>query len=252
MEILFLVVLGIVQGLTEFLPVSSSGHLVLLSRWFGISDSLFVSIILHLATLLSVVLVLRKEVFQFIRHPFSDGSIKLYLATIPTCIIVLILMPFINDAFAGARLWICFIISAVLLIFADYKSKRKTASKGLSTKQAIIMGIAQGFAVFPGVSRSGSTISAGLLAGANKEKTAKFSFMMSIPIILLSLVMEIYKIIHLGQAVQVNAVGLILAFIFAFIVGVLSIKIMLKLTTKANFRWFAIYLVLISILSIIF
>lgn len=251
MEILFLIILGIVQGLTEFLPVSSSGHLVLLSNWFGITDSLFVSIILHIATLLSIVVALRKDVFSLARHPFSSDAMKLYFATIPTCIIVLVLMPFINDAFAGASLWICFMISAVVLLCADLLSKKKKAGKDISYKQAFIIGIAQGFASMPGISRSGSTISAGLLAGADKEKVAKFSFMMSIPIIILSLFMEVYKIIALGQVVQVNVIGLILSFIFAFVVGVLSIKIMLKLTQKANFRWFALYLILISILTIV-
>ncbi len=251
MEVLFLLILGLVQGLTEFLPVSSSGHLVLLSRYFGINDSLFVSIILHLATLLSVVVALRKEIFALVRHPFSQDAMKIYIATIPTCIIVLVLLPFINASFEGSLLPICFLITAGLLFYSSRKSQKK-CSRELSNKQALIMGIAQGFATFPGISRSGATISAGLISGADKSKAAKFSFLMSVPIIILSLVMEIGKICICHETISVNMVGLVLAFLVAFVSGLLSIKLMLKITEKANFKWFSLYLIVISILSFIF
>ncbi len=250
MGILPLIVLGIVQGVTEFLPVSSSGHLVLLSRWLRITDSLFVSIILHLATLLSVLICLRKEVWQIIRHPFSDYACKLYIATIPTCILAVILMPLVNAAFSGASLGICFFLCAIILLLGERRAKWEPSSQNLTTKQAIIMGVVQGFAIFPGISRSGSTISGGLIAGGERTECAKFSFLMSIPIILMSLVMELYKIFALGQAVEVNPIGMVLSFIAAFGVGIFSIKFMLNRAT--SFKWFAIYLFIISILSIVF
>lgn len=309
LEIIFLLILGVVQGLTEFLPVSSSGHLVLLSNFFGITDSLFVSILLHIATLLSILVVLRKDVWQLVRHPFSDKSMKLMVATVPTCILALIFMPLIHQSFSGSFLGICFFISAIVLLFADYTAKKHTQNHkaqqksfvtdkwhfkrkdknifrsvkdsrelkvdqdktyqannlnqqkksdaneekqadGITYKNAIIMGIAQGFATFPGVSRSGSTISAGLLSGGSKQDTAKFSFLMSIPIIILSMILEIYKFVVQGEVVQVNVPGLILAFVFAFIIGVLSIRWMLKLTSKANFKWFSLYLIGMTILSL--
>lgn len=250
MEVAVLCLLGFVQGLCEFLPVSSSGHLVLLSSLFGVEDSLFVSIILHVATLLAVVIVFRKDVWQMIRHPFSEQAINLYIATIPTCIIVLILMPLVDISFGGSFLAISFLLSAILLIFSSRQAK-KTPGQTFTKKHAIIMGIAQGFAVFPGLSRSGTTICAGLLCGGDKKVCAKFSFLMSLPIIVLSLLMEIYNIAVAGQTVTVNTVGLLLAFIIAFVVGVLSIKVMIKLTEKANFKWFAIYLILLSIISLI-
>ena len=109
---------------------------------------------------------------------------------------------------------------------------------------------AQGLAVFPGISRSGTTICAGLLSGAERKESAKFSFLMSIPIILLSLVMEIYEISVGGVSVSVNTVGLLLGAIVAFTIGILSIKLMLRLTEKANFKWFIIYLIIIGILTI--
>ncbi len=248
MTILILIVLGFVQGLTEFLPVSSSGHLVLLSRVFGVNDSLFVSIILHVATLLAVLVVLRKEVFQLLRHPFSTEAMKLYLATIPTCIIALLIMPLINTAFEGALLPVCFLISAGLLLFSDYKTKKQT-NDSLTFKHAFIMGIVQGFAIFPGISRSGSTIASGLIAGASREKTAKFSFLMSIPIILLSMLLEIIKIFVYKQTIEVDILGVILAFIMAFVIGIISIKFMLKITQKSKFKLFSIYLVVIALVS---
>ena len=162
MEVAVLCLLGLVQGLCEFLPVSSSGHLVLLSSLFGVEDSLFVCIVLHVATLLAVVIVFRKDVWQMVRHPFSEQAINLYIATIPTCIIVLILLPLVDISFGGSFLAICFLLSAILLIFSSRQAK-KTPGQTFTKKQAIIMGIAQGFAVFPGLSRSGTTICAGLL-----------------------------------------------------------------------------------------
>lgn len=249
MDILFLIILGAVQGLTEFLPVSSSGHLVLLSRWFSIDNSLFVSILLHMATLLSILVVLRKEVWQIVKKPFGKQSMCIVVATIPTCIIVLIIMPLINSSFGGAFLPICFLTSAALLLYSQ-KISQKKGQHALTFKDAFIIGVAQGFATFPGISRSGTTISSGLFKGVNKNEVAKFSFLMSIPIIILSMIMEIYKISVLGEVISVNVVGLILAFVVAFAVGVFSIKAMIKLTQKANFKWFSLYLCLIALISV--
>lgn len=248
MVFLALFFLGILQGLTEFLPVSSSGHLVLFSKLFKIEESLFVSIILHLATLLSIVVVYRKEILQMILHPLSEQTLKLVVATIPTCIIVLILMPIIKNSFGGAGLPLCFFISAILLFVAECFGKKNGSKLGF--KSAIFMGIAQGFAVFPGVSRSGSTISAGLLSGGDKKEVAKFSFLMSIPIILLSLVMEIYEISTGGQVLSINLFAVAIAFVVAFVVGIFAIKLMVKLTERANLKYFAIYLLILSVATL--
>lgn len=245
---LALFLLGLIQGLTEFLPVSSSGHLVLFSKILGIEESLFLSILLHVATLFSIVVVFHKDIFNMFRHPFSKETMQVVFATIPTCLVVLILMPIIKKSFSGGLLPICFLISAVLLFVAEMLSKRKQILK-LDYKSAIIMGMAQGLAVFPGISRSGATISAGLLAGRNKQEVAKFSFLMSIPIIFLSLLMEIYEICVGGLVVSVDIMPTICAFFTAFVVGIFAIKVMIKLTVNSNLKWFSFYLVVMSVVS---
>lgn len=249
MEILALFFLGLVQGLTEFLPVSSSGHLVLFSQIFGIEEELFVSIILHCATLLSILIVFWKDVWQMIRHPFSKQTMMIVVATIPTCIICLVLMPIIKLSFSGMILPVCFLVSAILLMLSERSTKNKETTE-ISYKSAFWIGVAQGFAVFPGISRSGTTISAGLFAGNKKEEVAKFSFLMSIPIIILSLIMEIVEIAIGGVSIDVSAVGISLAFVTAFLVGIVAIKTMLKITKSAKLRYFSYYLILISIISL--
>ena len=250
MEIFVLCLLGLVQGLCEFLPISSSGHLVLMSQLFGVEDSLFVSIVLHMATLLAVLVVFRKDIWLMLKHPFSIESMNIVIATIPTCVIVLILMPVVDESFGGSYLAFSFLISACLLLFSQNFAKKRAFQGTFTRKNALIMGIAQGLAVFPGISRSGTTICAGLLSGGDKKECAKFSFLMSVPIIILSMIMEIVKIALGGQTVAVNPIGMILSFLIAFLVGILSIKVMIKFTEKANFKWFSIYLFSLAVITI--
>ena len=240
--------LGVVQGLTEFLPVSSSGHLTLFSQIFGIEQSLEISILLHVATLLSIVVVFRKEILDLIHHPFSEQSTKLIISTILTCLIVLVLLPTIKTAFTGKWLSISFLISATLLFFSDRLSKNKGA---LNAKTAIIMGIAQGFSIFPGISRSGTTISAGIMSGAEKTQVTKFSFLMSIPIILASLVMEFFQLYSGTSTLSLPLFPMIVSFLTAFSFGIFAIKIMLKVSERARQKWFSIYLIFISIVAFI-
>lgn len=245
---LVLFFMGLVQGLTEFLPVSSSGHLVLLSNIFGVEESLFISILLHVATLLSICVVFYKDIFALLRHPFSKNTLMLVVATIPTCLIVLVLMPFIKSSFGGSFLPASFLITAVLLVVTELFAKNKK-TKEFSYKTAIIMGIAQSFAVFPGISRSGSTICAGILSGGDKKECAKFSFLMSIPIILLSLVMEIYEGVSGGISISYPISAIIISFIIAFLSGIFAIKFMMRLTEKGKLWWFSCYLLLLSVVT---
>lgn len=245
---LVLFFMGLVQGLTEFLPVSSSGHLVLISKLFNMEESLFLSILLHVATLFSIVVVFWRDIWELIRHPFSKKTVMLMVATIPTCLIVLVLMPIIKSSFGGALLPFCFLISALLLFATEFLTKKKTTHE-LNYKTAFIMGIAQGFAVFPGISRSGTTICAGLLAGGDKKESAKFSFLMSIPIIILSMVMEIYEICQGSVTINYPVIAIIASFLVAFLSGIFAIKFMMKLTEKGNLKWFSLYLLIIGIVT---
>ncbi len=245
---LVLFFMGLVQGLTEFLPVSSSGHLVLISKLFNMEESLFLSILLHVATLFSIVVVFWRDIWELIRHPFSKKTVMLMVATIPTCLIVLVLMPIIKSSFGGALLPFCFLISALLLFATEFLTKKKTTHE-LNYKTAFIMGIAQGFAVFPGISRSGTTICAGILAGGDKKESAKFSFLMSIPIIILSMVMEIYEICQGSVTINYPVIAIIASFLVAFLSGIFAIKFMMKLTEKGNLKWFSLYLLIIGIVT---
>lgn len=248
MEILYYIILGLVQGLTEFLPVSSSGHLVLLNILWGKQDNfIFVSVLLHIATLLAVLLVFRKEVVQLILHPFSRQAKLIYTATIPTVIIVLLFKGVFESSFSGTFLPICFIITAVLLLVTSLFSKQRNV-KEMSYKSALIMGISQGIAVFPGISRSGATICTGLLMGEDKKQTTKFSFLMSLPIIVCSMLYEVFGAVSSGAPIfEGNVFLLIVAFIVAFVSGVFAIKFMLKIVEKGKYWYFSIYLFILGV-----
>ncbi len=242
--------LGLLQGLTEFLPVSSSGHLVFFSKIFGIQESLFVSILLHFATLLSVCVVMRKEILYLIKHPFSKEMMNLIISTIVSFFIVLLIYDFAKHSYIENYLSLFFMITACVLFITDiFISKKQNIGK-LNKKSSLIMGIAQGFAVFPGISRSGATICAGLLAKGEKEEVAKHSFVMSLPIILASLVMEFVELGGGGALISIPIFPMIFAFLLAFIVGVISLRLMIKLTCKVKFRYFAFYLVVLSVISL--
>ena len=252
MTIWIAIIYGILQGATEFLPVSSSGHLVLFNSIFGVEcNFVFFSLLLHFATLFAVFFVLRKQVFSLIKNPFCKKSLQLYLATIPTILIVLLFNGFFKNAFGGQFLPICFLITAFLLIIAEFLNKKQT--KPLTTKTGLIMGIAQGIAVLPGISRSGATICAGLFCGANRKDSTEFSFLMSIPIILASMCYEFFDCIKNGLPIFDTPIfETLISFAFAFFVGVLCIKFMLKSLQKIKLYWFSIYLIALSVLSFLF
>lgn len=241
MTIFVAIVLGIIQGLTEFLPVSSSGHLVLFQKIFGINvDCLFFDIVVHLGTLVAVLVVYRKTILDIIKHPFSDISQKLVFATIPTIIIALIFKDFFKSSFNGDFLFIGFFVTSIILFITHFSCKNNYQYKSLTYPNAIVMGVFQGMAILPGISRSGSTISSALVQGVRRSESAEFSFLMSIPAILGSLVFELFDI---GTATfNISAIALIFGFVFSAISGYIAIKFMLKVIKKAKFVWFAIYL----------
>lgn len=262
MEIWQSIILGFVQGLTEFLPVSSSGHLTFLQRLMGIEDvSLFFSIILHLGTLVAVCVVFYKDIIDLFKKPFKTLGF-LVLASIPAAVVGLFLDDYIEGAmngyYVGIYLGVFFLLTGAILFATEMVAKRRQNTLPLCLKTVIPMGVAQAFAILPGISRSGSTICAGTLAGAKSEDVAKFSFLMSIPVILGSFVIELYKGIRDGEIQNSIEVGgstyiwaIVLGFVVAAIAGLFAIKVMLKLIQKANYKWFSLYLVLLSITCIV-
>lgn len=254
MSILIAILLGLVQGITEFLPVSSSGHLTLVSKLFGVqNDILFVSILLHFATLFVIVFSFRKEIWEMIKHPLSKESKNIYIATVPTVLLVLFYKTCLDDFFSSSKLLpYGFLTTAMFLLLTYFiagnkKEKTDYSTQPMNKKSAFLMGVAQGFAVLPGISRSGSTICTGLLSGGKREETTRFSFIMSIPIIIASVAYEIFT--GSFSLAGVGVAPLIFSFITAFVVGLIFIKLMLKIMVKAKYYWFSIYLILVAIAS---
>ncbi len=253
MSLIVALILGLVQGIAEFLPISSSGHLILISKLFGVENNvLLISVLLHLATLFVIIFTFRKYIWELIKHPFSKESVKFYIATIPTVLIVIFFKIILNNYFENSKLLpFGFLITGTLLLFTYLISEKKNEYQKdqIKKKSAFIMGIAQGFAVLPGISRSGSTICAGLLSGEKREETARFSFVMSIPIILASLIYELITENISIIATSNMLAPILVSLVTAFMVGLLSVKIMLKIIKNAKYYWFSIYLFAISIVS---
>lgn len=270
MSILILFLLAVVQGLTEFLPVSSSGHLVLLYNIFGIeADVQLISIVLHVATLMSVLIYYRREIIVLIKNPLCATNRKIVVTTITTCVVVLILKPIIDKTFSGEWLFMFFLITAILLFVSDYLSERmqlvtrmynnvggvikeikdrQITNIAITYKQAVIIGLTQGVACIPGISRSGSTIAVGRMIGAGDS--TRYSFLISIPIIIASFVMELLDGGVMGLA-GVNVVALIFAMAVCFVIGLLCIRVVNKLASKNRLTLFAYYLIILSTVLIV-
>lgn len=250
MSIFVAILLGAVQGLTEFLPVSSSGHLVLFEKLFGINPQNFLlfDIVLHIGTLFAVVIVYRKTIWDIVKNPFCEDGQKLLFATLPTIIIAIAFKDFFKQSFGGNLLWLGFLITAIFMFLTNYVCKNNYQYRPLTRKNAIVMGVFQGFAILPGISRSGSTISSGLVQGVRRDQCSKFSFLMSIPAILGGLVFELFDPAIATQ--KVEFLPLLLGFLTSALFGYVAIKLMLKVIKKAKFAWFGIYLTLLSIVTL--
>lgn len=248
------ILLGLVQGIAEFLPISSSGHLTLISKIFGFQNNIFlISILLHFATLFAIVWTFRKYIWGIIKHPLSKDAINIYITIIPTILIVLFFKSYLNDYFANSKLLPYGLLLTATLLLLTYLIQGRRAEQerfcGIKRGNALLMGIVQGFATIPGISRAGSTICTGLLGGEKREEVTRFSFVMSIPIIAGSLIYEFIK----GDFLQLGGTSfispLIVSFLTAFIVGIFAIKFMLRIMKNAKYYWFAIYLFVISFIS---
>lgn len=252
--------LGLIQGLGEFLPISSSGHLLLCRILLGIqTDSpamKMLDILMHIGTLLPVIIVFWKEWIDMIAHPIRNRTLLLLIvASVPTLGIYLAakkLFPdvngfavFDNGWFLGAS----FLITAAFLLVCDRISagRRRKASGKVGFPQAIVMGVFQGIGMVPGISRSGSTILGGVSSGLNKSTAARFSFMMSAPAILGSMLMEGKDAIEEGYIKEIQPVPALVGILVAAVVGYLAIRFMLKIISRVPLAWFALYLAIIGV-----
>ena len=234
-------VLGIVQGLTEYLPVSSSGHLAIGSALFGIQgeENLAFTIVVHVATVFSTLVILWKEIEWIFRGLFK------FKMNAETRYVINILISMIPIGIVGCML----LLTAALLAFSYYAKPRQKES--ISMKDAFIIGLAQACAVMPGLSRSGTTIATGLLLGNNKAKLAQFSFLMVIPPILGEALLDVMKAVK-GEAVagDIPALSLVVGFIAAFVSGCIACKWMINIVKKGKLIYFAIYCAIAGLVTI--
>lgn len=260
-------VLGLTQGLTEFLPVSSSGHLTFLQRVLGIDiggAELFFNIILHLGTLVAVCIIFWRDILDLFKKPFKT-LLYLVVATIPAAIAGILLDDVIEEHLMGGKyvgvvLAVFFTVTAAVLFATEVFAKRRKKELPLCWRTTLPMGFAQAVAILPGISRSGSTIAAGTFAGGTAEDTSKFSFLMSIPVILGSFVVELIKGLvdkEEGFAYSFQVAGpqfgwcIAIGLIISAVAGLFAIKVMLAAIKKANYKWFSLYLVLLAIACVV-
>ena len=256
-------ILGIIQGLTEYLPVSSSGHLAIGQYLFGVDPekALDFTIIVHIATVLSTCLILWKEIVWLFKDLFkfkwNDGTkyvVNILISMIPVAIVGFFFKDKVEAVFGSGLLvvGICLMITAALLAFSYFAKPRE--KENISPLHAFIIGIAQACAVMPGLSRSGSTIATGLLLGNKKEKLAQFSFLMVIPPILGEALLDVKDMFEVGFSEAMSGISplaAIVGFIAAFISGCFACKWMINLVKKGKLIWFAIYCAIVGLLTIV-
>lgn len=253
-------ILGIIQGLTEFLPVSSSGHLEMAKFILGDTslpeESMLMTVVLHGATALSTIFVFRKDIleilkglFQFKWNEQTIFSLKIVVSMIPAAFVGIVFKDEIEALFGGHLLLVgsMLIVTAVLLLLAD---RAKTSDKKVGYWHAIIIGISQAIAIMPGISRSGATISTSVLLGIDRSKAARFSFLMVVPLILGAMAKDLTSGEISYTAEQL--IPLIIGFIAAFFTGVLACTWMIALVKKAKLSWFAIYCFIVGSIAIIY
>jgi len=239
------IILGLVQGLTEFLPVSSSGHLILMQNLLDVGAvPLLYDVMLHVGTLAAVVIVLWREVIGILAHPIRNKLGMLIIATLPAVALTLISKKVFPEQFAalldGQYLAYGFFATAGVLVVSEIIASRRESRNRVELPQALVMGLMQAAAITPGLSRSGSTIAGGLFMGVKREQAAKYAFLMSIPAILGGLVFGIKDVSDNGMG-DVTMLPLIIGVIVAFVSGFLAIKFMLALISKYKLYGFAIY-----------
>lgn len=262
------IILGLIQGLTEFLPVSSSGHLAIGKALLGVevAEDLVFEVTVHAATVLATIVVFRKQIAELLRGLFkfkyndeTDYILKICVSMIPVFVVGMFFKDSVEALFSSlAVVGVALLVTAVLLAFSDLASDWYASSGGgakqhrggISFWQAFVVGLGQALAVIPGLSRSGTTISTGLMCGVRRSSMAQFSFLM----VLVPILGEAFLDIVGGDAASssVGALPLVLGFVAAFLSGLFACKVMIALVKRAKLRWFALYCAVVGILVLIF
>ncbi len=257
MDTLQAIILGIVQGLTEFLPVSSSGHLQLANEILGTDlnpdSSLTFSLTLHAATVLSTIVVLNSEIWALLRGMFSKTYneeqayiVKIIISMIPVGVVGFCFIDYVEAAFSSTLVvGLMLLLTALLLSFSYYAKPR--IRENISYRDSFIIGLAQAVAVMPGLSRSGTTIATGLLLGNRKDKVAQFSFLMVLPPILGNALLDIVKG-DFGGGVEM--MPLLCGFVAAFVTGCLACRFMIEIVKRGRLIWFALYCLVVGLVAI--
>ena len=257
MSILQAAILGLVQGLGEFLPISSSGHLLLGRIFMGFNDNTaaykMLDILLHVGTLIPVLIVFWKDWWAILKNPFrSKTLLLLFIASLPALAVKVVFDDFLDAADTGWFLGVCFLLTGFLLLMAEFVSDRNRAQKDSpGFLNAILMGAMQGLALLPGVSRSGSTLAGGLFSGLNRRSAAKFSFMMSAPAIVGSLLIEGYGAYKDGLFAALELWPTIVGILVAAVSGYLAVRFMLRLISSVTLNWFALYVALLGVFILV-
>ena len=273
------ILLGLIQGLTEFLPVSSSGHLEIGKALLGVEtvDDLLFTTMVHAATVLSTIVVFRKQIWDLLKGFFcglkgikvengslvcndqTDYLLKMVVSMIPVFVVGVFFKDSVESLFGSITVvGVALVMTALLLFFSDYASRpgrksifpENTYRNGISYWQALAVGVGQAFAVIPGLSRSGTTISTGLICGVKREVMAQFSFLM----VLVPILGETFLEIVGGEfgASSVGALSLVLGFVSAFLSGLFACKVMIALVKRARLSWFALYCLLAAAAIFVF
>jgi len=242
MNTLQAIILGIIQGLTEFLPISSSGHLVLFQKIFGINEpTLVFDTMVHVGTLAAVITVFWKDILALLRKPFQKLTWLLVAGTLPTVIIAVLFKDTIEMVFkSGSTLGFEFLVTGLILLFAERLNSGRKRVEETSYLDAAFIGIMQGVAIMPAISRSGLTISGALMRNLDREFAAKFSFLMSIPAILGAAVFQLKDIMEASGEAVINT-PLLAGTVAAAIAGYFSIRFMIVLLRKGSLKVFSYY-----------
>lgn len=263
MTILQSAILGIVQGLAEFLPISSSGHLEICQHLMGLSENssamMLLTVLLHAGTLVAVAVVFWEDWVGILKNLFRSKLLGLlFIASLPALAAAVLLGDALDSLFGSGFIGLAFLVTALFLVLTEWVSRRMQARKTplqeeVGLRHAVIMGVMQAVAILPGVSRSGSTLLGGIASGVKREKAAKFSFMMSAPAILGSLLVEGKNAWESGAfaIIAENALPVIIGVLFAAVSGYLAIRYMLKLINRISFNWFALYVGILGVTVIV-